>query len=167
MASKLQSEVFSHWYHLFEGFQASSQEFYDQVEQAIQKRQIPKGELSRITYKEGGLLSAKREYLRVRCKELTFDVCAAPYGTGYFVSWWLGQLPSGCLTSLVNSIPVLGPLFSIFIKPLTYYKIDTALMFQESVRLAIMEVLDGMTTAKGARGLTELERKPIMKDFFK
>ena len=165
MASRLQSEIFSHWYHLFDGVQVSSQEFYSHLEQAIQRRQIPKAEMTWILWREGGMLSAKREYLRVQRQENIFDLCAAPFGTGFFVSWWLGELPSGCLMAFAE-VPVLGFLVRNFIKPLTYYKIDTALMFQQAVHLSVLEVLDSMTSAKGVKALTEAERKPIMKDFF-
>src|SRR5688572_29442528 len=91
--------VVSHWYHLIEGLGASPLEFYASVEQAIERRQIPDSGRSRIDYREGGLLSAKREYLRVRRKEYTFDICGAPFGTGFFVSWWLVE-PLGCLGGL-------------------------------------------------------------------
>jgi hypothetical protein len=165
MASTLQTQTLSRWDHLFDGFQASSQEFYTRLEQAIASRQIPKAERMRIHWKEGGLLSAKREYLRVQRQEFIFDVCAAPFGTGFFVSWWLGELPGGCLTALID-IPLLGFLLRAFVKPITYYKIDTALMFQQTVHLSVLEVLDAMTTAKGVKALTETERKPIMKNFF-
>jgi len=51
--------------------------------------------------------------------------------------------------------------------PMSYYRIDTALMFQESIRLAVLEVLDEMTKAKGLRVLSESERKPILSSLIK
>jgi hypothetical protein len=51
--------------------------------------------------------------------------------------------------------------------PTTYYKIDTTLMFQESVHRAVVEVIDQMTQAKGLRALSESERKPILRNIFK
>ncbi len=38
-------------------------------------------------------LSGKRIYLRVSREGLNFDICAAPFGTGYFFSWWLARIP--------------------------------------------------------------------------
>lgn len=152
--------VISHWYHLIEGLQTSSKDFYAAVEQGIGQRQLPDVRLSRIDYKEGGMFSAKREYLRIQRKEYIFDICAAPFGTGFFVSWWLGEA-QGCLEILAEI-----PFLNIVIRPGTYYKIDTALMFQESVHLAVMEVVDAVTTAKGIRALSEAERKPILHQFF-
>ena len=68
---------------------------------------------------------------------------------------------------LVMVIPFLGiPLMAIF-RPETYFRQDTGLMFQDSIASAVFEVIDGITKAKGLRPLTELERKPILSDFFK
>jgi hypothetical protein len=39
----------------------------------------------------GGPASAKREYLQVGREKLIFDICGAPFGTGFFVSWWLAE----------------------------------------------------------------------------
>lgn len=54
-------------------------------------------------------------------------------------------------------------LYAKYFAPDTYYKMDTAQMFQESVRAAVLEAVDGLTSAKGHRMLTELERKPILR----
>jgi hypothetical protein len=158
--------VISNWYHLLENFQASPLEFYKSVEGALQKRQAPDVKVSRVDWREGGLLSAKREYLRIKRKTYIFDICGAPFGTGFFVSWWLGEKPPGLLGFLM-AIPFIGRFFAWMIRPDTYYKIDTALMFQETVHNSVIEVVDGMTSAKGVRALTELERKPTMKEFYK
>src|SRR3989337_2241358 len=84
--------VFSHWYHLLEGLQESPMSFYESLESAIKKRELPDIAISRVDYHEGGVFSAKREYLRVSRQNQVFDVCAAPFGAGFFVSWWLGEL---------------------------------------------------------------------------
>ncbi|MCX6168670.1 MAG: hypothetical protein NTX65_05000 [Ignavibacteriales bacterium] len=165
MASK-ESIPFAHWSHLTEGLQESAQKFYASVEESVKKRQIPDIKLSRIDYKEGGLFSAKREYLRVKWKSYIFDICAAPFGTGFFMSWWLGQIPSPIM-ALVYMIPFIGPLMVRSFKPETYYQLDTTQMFQESIHLAVLEVLDQTTQASGLRLLTESERKPIMQDLLK
>lgn len=157
---------FAHWYHLTEGLQESSQKFYFALEAAVCKRLIPDVKLSRIDYREGGIFSAKREYLRVKWKKYIFDICAAPFGTGFFISWWLGQSPSAIM-ALVYMIPFIGPLMVRTFKPETYYQLDTTQMFQESIHCAVMEVLDQTTQASGLRSLSELERKPIMQDMLK
>lgn len=212
--------VISHWYKLFENFQASPMEFYAAVEAALRPRQIPDASTSRVDWKEGGLFSAQREYLRVTRGRLVFDICGAPFGTGFFFSWWLAKLPpsyallyafliviltfvllgtffdifgfflglflavvlwpvifwllgkavqQGKLGSEddVLTIPGVGWLYERLFNPNTYYKMDTALMFQSAVESAVQEVIGAMTSAKGIRPLTELERKPIMREFYR
>jgi len=160
------SLVVSHWHKLFEGFQESPQQIYGLLDKAIEQRKLPNIKISRVTYRETGVLSAKREYLRVRRKEYIFDICAAPFGTGFFVSWWLGQTP-GLIASFVLKIPLLGPLLVRTFRPETYYSMDTALMFQDSVHTAVMEVVGQATEGKGIKALSELEKKPLMSDLFK
>lgn len=94
------SHVRSHWSQLFEGFQMPPKEFYTAVEQAIAKRAIPLSGVSRVDWHEAGVLSAKREYLRVTRRELVFDICGSPFGAGFFVSWWLVAPPPHILVRL-------------------------------------------------------------------
>ncbi len=155
--------VLAQWSALVEGLQWSPKEFYGAVEQALERRHLPDIFLSRVSYAEGGLFSAKREYLRVTRKDHIFDICGAPFGTGFFFSSWLGERPRGCL-GLLMVVPVLN-IFVGMLRRETYYKIDTAMMFRESVQNAVFEVIDGLTAAKGIRALSELERKPVMRSF--
>lgn len=94
MAQASPESVLSHWSKLFEGLQASTQEFYQSVDEAIARRQIPGAKTSRVDWHEGGVLTAKREYLRVMRGRYMFDICAAPFGNGFFVSWWHAQAVS-------------------------------------------------------------------------
>jgi hypothetical protein len=161
------TEVISHWNTLIENFNTSPQLFYQEVSTAIEKRQIPHARMDRIEWKEGHLLSAKREYLRVYCnKDFYFAVCGAPFGTGFFVSWWLLQPPEGCLFTMLSSFPLLSAIARALVKPWTYYRIDTAMMFQTATHTAVLEVIDKITSSQGVRGLTENERKPVMREFF-
>ncbi|MFP5234351.1 MAG: hypothetical protein ACLGSD_00490 [Acidobacteriota bacterium] len=86
------ANVVSHWHHPIENFATSTMDF-SSVEAALQPRQIPEYSTSRIDWREGGVLSARREYLRIKRGKLVFDLCAAPFGTGFFFSWWLAELP--------------------------------------------------------------------------
>jgi len=81
----------SHWSTLIEDFQASPLAFYQAVEEALTRRQVPQTQNSRVDHREGGLLSANREYLHITRDKLVFDICGAPFGTGFFVSWWLAE----------------------------------------------------------------------------
>src|SRR5437868_2421570 len=85
-------QVEGHWHSLIEGFWTSSLDFYELVKAGIARREIPDLKISQIEWKEGGLGSGNRIYLRVSREGLNFDICAAPFGTGYFFSWWLAKI---------------------------------------------------------------------------
>src|SRR5450755_3735292 len=87
------SNVISQWCQLIENFQASSQDFYVAFARAAEARAMPQSLSTRVEHKEGGLASANREYLRLQRGKYAFDICAAPFGTGYFVSWWFTEPP--------------------------------------------------------------------------
>ncbi|MDA2932945.1 zinc ribbon domain-containing protein [Acidobacteria bacterium AH-259-D05] len=211
--------LLSHWGVLLQGLQISSMEFYVSVQRAIAGRGLPDTEMSHVKWPEGGIFSAKRVYLRVRRKDHVFDICGAPFGNGFFVSWWLGETPTVSILYLLAmflaisllislaiyaydtwglviavlvtlagllvtfrllarpaaetldyyllQLPWVGTLYERFFRPITYYRIDTALMFQAAVDGAVKEVIDELTKAKGLRALSELERKPIMRDFLR
>ncbi len=215
------SNVISHWHHPVENFQTSTMEFYAAVEEALQPHKIPDLSTSRVDWKEGGVISARREYLRVKRGRLAFDLCAAPFGTDFFFSWWLAEVPpsygllwaflflfvafaiigastqnfgffAGLFIAAIIipaliwllgylareghlgpgaddallAIPFFGAIYERIIKPVTYYKTDTTLMFQSAVHSAVLQVVDRTLSAKGARALTELERKPILQEFY-
>ena len=86
-------EFISHDPLLIEAMRFSSQEFYARVEEALAARQIPDACVTRVDWREGGPLSARREYLRIQRERFVFDVCAAPFGTGFFVSVWCAERP--------------------------------------------------------------------------
>ena len=159
---------FSNWNTMIQGLDYSSQDFFILVEDAIKEKQLGSSKSSRIQMSEGGVFSANREYLRVTRKGLAFDICGAPFGNGFFVSWWLGDIPSGWLAFLYR-IPVISWIayaYERFLKPETYYSYDTRMMYQSLIHDAVVNVVDQITEAKGLRSLTDDEKKPKMKDFF-
>lgn len=218
MAQTAPDSVLSHWSTLIENFQTSPLSFYQALEGALKTRQIPATENSRVDYKEAGLMSAERQYLRIRKETLVFDICAAPFGTGFFFSWWFAEetprmnfilkiiavivmimvsfyiitssgMTFGLLTLIVlvtlglwvaselssqgqfsdtwlRALPLLGTLYTWLFKPGTYYRLDSMQMFQTAVHNAVLEVIDGLTSEKGLRALSESERKPIMHRFY-
>lgn len=165
MSKASASMILSHWSTMIEGLTASPKEFFAQVESALEKKKIPKIKYSRVDWREGGIVSAYREYLRVRRRKLSFDICGAPFGNGFFVSWWLGEVPS-LFWQLIMMIPIFGNLLEKWFRPTTYYNVDTASMFQALVHSAVLEVVDSLTKTNGLRVLSETDRKPMMRDFF-
>jgi hypothetical protein len=83
--------VVAHWHKLIESFQTSPKDFYTNVELALDHRYVPGLKTSRVKWSEGGLLSPDREYLRVEGDRHAFDLCAAPFGSGFFLSSWTTQ----------------------------------------------------------------------------
>lgn len=83
---KRKTRVIDHWYvHVYD-YQTSTSEFYGAVERALEERQVPQMEISRILFYEGEFTTPKREYLRMRRERLVMDFCAAPFGTSWFFS---------------------------------------------------------------------------------
>lgn len=82
-------EIISHWHLLADDMRASALNYYSAVEEELKRREVPSIQTERIDWREGGVHTAKREYLRITRERLTFDLCAAPFGAGYFFSWWL------------------------------------------------------------------------------
>lgn len=86
--------ILSHWSKLYEGLDTSSAQFYLAVKEGLRRRRLPDARIRRIEWAEGGVLSPSREYLRIEGSGFRFDLCAAPFGTGYFFSWWLTTKPA-------------------------------------------------------------------------
>jgi hypothetical protein len=81
-------------YTLIDGFETSTDAFYQGIEDELQTRKVPGLELMRVDFREGGPLSAKRDYLRMRRERLTFDLCSAPFGTSWFFSYRFCEIPA-------------------------------------------------------------------------
>lgn len=158
-------DIFSHWSTRLEGFTFKPSQFFELLEKAIKAKEPDHTKISTFEWKEGSLMSAKRTYLRIKRREHIFDVCFAPFGTGTFVSWWLGETRPKLLM-LLSFIPIIGPLIISAVRPVTYFRIDSATMFQSLVHSAVLEVVDSITQEKGLRQLTADERKPEMRSFF-
>ncbi len=150
-----------HWYYLFEQGDFSSQEFYQTTMKSLEEMKIPKIRFAHSEYSEGGVLSANRDYMIVYRGSLRYIICAAPFGTAFFVSWRqsdttdLGQ-------KFLAAIPLFGRAFERVLFSQTYYERDTEIMFQDTIHNTVLKIVDTMALAKGVRKLTELERKPIL-----
>jgi len=165
MSATPATTIISHWNHRANQIQLSPNEFYRVVEERLAKEGLEKVKTTRVNMSEGGIFSSKREYLQVRRGDHIFHICAAPFGQGFFVSWWLGSVEKG-FWAWMAKIPLIGRLFTGLFKPLTYYRVDSALMFQSVTHAAITEALDSLLSQKGLKALSEGDRKPIMRDFF-
>src|ERR1700753_1489789 len=114
--------VLGHQNVLVEGFSTSPLDFYAAVEAALYRRQIPDIKFTRVTWRESGILSAERIYLRVTRGVLNFDICAAPFGTGFFFSWWLTVVPALIEEALVLVLFGFIALFTLTSMVTTFFK---------------------------------------------
>ena len=149
----------SNWNTHVAGMQQSSAEFYREVERLIGVHHLKDVKQERVDIKEGGIFSSKREYLQVRRDEYVFHVCAAPYGNGFFISWWFGSVEKGWIAFLLK-LPLFGTFIRRFVKPWTYYRVDTANMFNAITSGAVYEALDALIKANGLRTLSAEELRP-------
>ncbi|MEX2181905.1 MAG: hypothetical protein WD771_07670 [Gemmatimonadaceae bacterium] len=150
MAQALQ--IVSHWHHSVENLTASSLDFYKEIEKALTAKKVDV-RTERVTWREGGLFSNKREYLRVTYDRFVFDIGASPFGTDFFFSWWLGTYASPLV-----SLPVIGFLYSRLAKPNTYYSEDTRVMFEETIHRVVLDIVSGILTLNKMTPLTPTER---------
>jgi len=234
MKSTPLDDILSHWSKLYEGLEASSEHFYDSVKEGLKRRRLPDARVKRVHWSESGVLSPNRIYLRIEGSGFRFDLCAAPFGTGFFFSWWLTRKPAervglylllfivgsgmifralvGVVQGLFResspldltvmvlrflvlnpitigavsilsvmvlvsalsrsgwsepedatlAVPILGWVYEHIFSPITYYQLDTAIMFRTTVHQSVLEALDALTTQKGLRALAPEERKPTL-----
>lgn len=60
-------------------------------------------------------------------------------------------------------VPVIGWIYEKLFHPVTYYALDTALMFQDSVHRAVTETIDGLLSAQGLKALSDEQQRPTMR----
>jgi hypothetical protein len=196
--------ISNYWITSPDNFCMSPLEFYTAVENAFQKIKVPGLKIDREEIAEGGLLSDKRIYLRLMRERLAFYICAAPFGTRYFIScrsvyvppvvkFWhvaavLAVVGIAFLTlahlldavfvvlamfslilatilgfrnvlalklqnvdALLLEIPVISPIYQLYFRKVTYYRIDTRNVYLETIPKVLRELVDDVTGAKGIK----------------
>jgi len=156
----------SNWNHLLDNFNFSSKEFYSRLEEGLQLQGIKKVDTYTVSLKIGGPFSSRRRYLRVEWKSFRYDICAAPFGKGFFISWWVLH-KNPIMKMVIAKIPFLGEWLSEKWYPITHYKIDSASMFMTYCQSSVLKVIDDITIKNGLRLLNDDERKPILNNIFK
>jgi hypothetical protein len=63
----------------------------------------------------------------------------------------VGEIPNGF--KWVLSVPYIGRLYAAFFNPNSYFRLDTAMMFRDSVRSAVNEVINELRVERGLRAL--------------
>jgi hypothetical protein len=151
------SNVISHWSHFFKSFNLSSNEFYEELEKSLKIHEMPNAVITRTTHKEGGILSASREYLRIKHGDIIFDVCAAPFGKDFFISWWLYETVGSMRTIFKNT--KVGNFMENRAANRTFYQIDEEDMFRSCVHECILETVKSVTDGKGVLQLTDSDKE--------
>jgi hypothetical protein len=156
----------SRWSTLIPNFQYSSTDFYSKLEDEFLSHDIGSIEVSEVSLKESSMLSDTRLYQKVVWKGLNYHICAAPFGDGFFISWWL-QNEESWFSIIISRIPIFGGFLNRLFFPVTFYKIDTASMFMTYAQSSVLKIVDEIASNSGGRSLSAEERKPIMGDLFK
>lgn len=159
-------EYHSKWNTSINNFKFSTEEFYTLLRKELKSNGVVGIDIRTVKLKTGNTFSTSRKYLRVNWKEYQYDICAAPFGNGYFVSWWL-LFKNSPMQIFVSKIPFIGDWLSKKLYPVTYYKIDTASMFMTYCQQAVLNVIDEITDKQGLKKLSEVERKPDFSNVFK
>lgn len=146
--------IHQHHYHHFSDLQLSSADFYDTLTAIITEREFPNVKCSRVTMSTGGYFDPRRTYLEVKGDEQVFYVCAAPFGKNFFISYWLRDVPEGCGEVFLRKVFGLEP------GKKTFYQIDSAAMFMESIKSAVLQAIEAATTERGLRKLSPDELIP-------
>ena len=66
-------------------------------------------------------------------------------------------------------MPLIGPLFGRFLHLMeapTLYSYDSALHFQETIHLAVLQIVDKLTSAENVAPLEPEARTPIMRELY-
>ena len=135
------------------------------LEKELDKHRLPDLQISKVRLKEGHIFSSRRLYLRLKWGTLEYNVCAAPFASGFFISWWLiNHIPLFMVS--INRIPYVGSRIVNLFFPVTYYKIDTGSMYMTYVHSCVQKVIKDITEEKGIQGLSELQQQPILNNIF-
>lgn len=151
------SNVISHWSHFFTFFTLSSNTFYEKLEEVLKDHEMPNSRIERTKHKEAGFLSANREYLRIKHGDIVFDVCAAPFGKDFFISWWLYETAGTMRTMLKNT--KVGNFLNERAASRAFYQIDEESMFRSCVHDCILETITKVTEGKTTLQLTDAQKE--------
>ena len=158
-------QLLARWTGTIEGTSCTPLEFYKMVEQAVLEKELSGIRFATITHREGGWLTSKRVYLRIRRKKLFFDICFFPVGNSSVVSWWL-HCDQFDVIDLFTEIPVVSFFIKRTIRATTYYSIDLVQYFQKAVHAAILQILDRLTEENHLNLLNDEERRPVWEEIW-
>lgn len=132
-------------------FSSDTETFYQSVEDELKEQQFPELTTERIQFREGGLLSAHREYLRVHRELLVFDICSAEFGTAWCFSCRGAVIPRTLrLVELALSLLGLGSFAGLYFMLFGLYTGGIVL------GVTVLMLLLMLVTARSWNGLDDL-----------
>lgn len=156
--------AYGSWTHVINDFTYSSKEFYQKLEKKLRDKDVKDVTIGFESLYEGSYLaSPARNYLKVTWRDKMFYVCAAPFGSGFFISWWHFE-KTPVWEQLVMLLGKFGRWIILSINPMTFYRIDTARVFQRYMHDAVVATMDEIAKEKSIR--IEPGEKPVMYDPF-
>jgi hypothetical protein len=84
-------------------------------------------------------------------------IVALGAGTIWVVS--VARSGSGIVEDAILALPILGALYTRFLKPVTYYATDSRLIFEESVHNIVLKHVEALRTIKNLPPLSPAEAK--------
>lgn len=159
------TEIVSQWRTFIDGLSYSPQTFYGYLEGVIKSRDLDNVRTSIVFFSESSMISGRRAYLKIKRKNLTYYICAAPYGQGFFISSWLLRRHP-LLKWLIMKIPIIGTPLAQYLFPVTFYTVDTTSMYLTVIHDALIGTVNHIAKERGKRELSREDSKPIVKDFF-
>ena len=164
-AMKSKKEVLNHWNILIHNLGYSSQEFYKKLNTELDSQKISGLKFKTSEKKTSSILSHKRLYATITYDGYVYDVCAAPFGESFFVSYWM-QGTLNPMENFVSRIPFLGKRLVKLFFPVTFYRIDTSNMFHSLMHETIIELVNTISQENELETLTDQQTTPKMKNLF-
>ncbi|MGY3214570.1 hypothetical protein [Mucilaginibacter sp. HD30] len=143
-----------HRHHYFDDLQISSQAFYQHVQDTIAGRRYPEVKCSRRNMSEDGIFSDRREYLVVSRKRHQYLICAAPFGTSFFISYWLRETES-IGAQVAARLPLVGSAIAKRAETKTLFQWDTEILFKESITNVIEDTVKQLAGTRAYRQMQD------------
>jgi hypothetical protein len=148
-----------------ENYPVTPLQLYAAIEQDLLERQIIGVRIGRIARLEWHLLSARRIYLLIRCREIACFVSGVPFGTGLLVSWRYTTSPGRILLTMFQ-VPYFGFIAEKLFRPATFYREDYHHAFERAIRETVLQATNRLTVQQNVRPLQENEARPLLRDFY-
>lgn len=88
-------------------------------------------------------------------------------GTGIYAARNSIALGFENLDASLLKMPVIGPLYEVFLRRESYYRTDTRLMYLDTVSNVVKKLAEEVTGAKGVKLLRQYEQAPILGELYK